>query len=316
MSYPGLHPSLVNFVSEMEFISKSTADNRDPFEFRRMMAEKASKLTLKRPRNIQVEDKCFETEFGAVNARIYNPDSRLDDGSVLMYMHGGGWIIGDLNSHDAVCVDIALDCNITVIALEYSLAPENPYPVALNQCDWVFKNIYENSDLYGIDPSKIIVGGDSAGGNLAFALCLKLRAEKFEMPLAQLLIYPCVDLNFNTSSYLEHSHAPFLDKDSMIWIWNTYLENNLDIDDPLAIPAYEKDYSNLPPALIVAAELDPLNSEGKMLMKRLVDANVPSIYFEAKGMIHGFIRCRDESNQANLEFNKLTRALSLIASLN
>ena len=102
----------------------------------------------------------------------------------------------------------------------------------------------------------------------------------------------------------------------MIWIWNTYLENNLDIDDPLAIPAYEKDYSNLPAALIVAAELDPLNSEGKMLMKRLVDANVPSIYFEAKGMIHGFIRCRDESNQANLEFKKLTRALSLIACLN
>ena len=132
MSYPGLHPSLVNFVSEMEFISKSTADNRNPFEFRRMMAEKASKLTLKRPTNIQVEDKCFETEFGAVNARIYNPDSCLDNGSVLMYMHGGGWIIGDLNSHDAVCVDIALDCNITVIALEYSLAPENPYPVALN----------------------------------------------------------------------------------------------------------------------------------------------------------------------------------------
>ena len=84
----------------------------------------------------------------------------------------------------------------------------------------------------------------------------------------------------------------------------------------MAIPAYEKDYSNLPPALIVAAELDPLNSEGKMLMKRLVDANVPSIYFEAKGMIHGFIRCRDESNQANLEFKKLTRALSLIACLN
>ena len=80
MSYPGLHPSLVNFVSEMEFISKSTADNRDPFEFRRMMAEKASKLTLKRPRNIQVEDKCFETGFGAVNARIYNPDSSLDNG--------------------------------------------------------------------------------------------------------------------------------------------------------------------------------------------------------------------------------------------
>ena len=126
-------------------------------------------------------------------------------------MHGGGWIIGDLNSHDAVCVDIALDCNITVLAIGYDLAPEHPYPVALNQCSWIYKEICNHPGVYSVDGNKIAVGGDSAGGNLALALCLKMRSEGFKLPLSQLLIYPCVDLDFNNPSYLKHANAPFLD---------------------------------------------------------------------------------------------------------
>ena len=316
MRYPGLHPSLEDFVSEIEFVTKSTSESKDPIEFRNIMARRASKLVLKRPINLSVTEKRFETDYGGVDARIYRSKSAPKDSPLLIYMHGGGWIIGDLNSHDAVCVDLALDCDITVIAIAYSLAPENPYPVALNECSWIYKEIYTNAETYSIDRNKIAVGGDSAGGNLALALCLKMRNENFDAPCAQLLIYPCVDLDFKNSSYVEHSNAPFLDRDSMIWIWNTYLNNNLNINDPLAIPAQEKNYYGLPPALIVSAELDPLAYEGKQLAKRFIDANVPSMYFECKGLIHGFIRCCDQSDQANLEFKRLTKSFKLFINLN
>jgi acetyl esterase len=114
-----------------------------------------------------------------VATRIYRSKNSPNKSPLLIYMHGGGWIIGDLNSHDAVCVDLALDCDITVIAIAYSLAPENPYPVALNECSWIYKEIYANAETYSIDRNKIAVGGDSAGGNLALALCLKMRNESF-----------------------------------------------------------------------------------------------------------------------------------------
>ena len=315
MSYPGLHPSLKDFVTEIEFVTKSTTENRDPIEFRNIMAERASELVLQRPKNMVVSEKKFNTYHGDVETRIYRLKSVPKNSPLLVYMHGGGWIIGDLNSHDAVCVDIALDCNMIVMAIEYALAPENPYPVALNQCSWIYKEVHNNADKFSVDPDKIAVGGDSAGGNLALALCLKMRNEGFKLPLAQLLIYPCVDLDFNSPSYLKHSKAPFLDRDSMIWIWNTYLQNNLDINDPLAVPAYEKNYKGLPPTLVVSAELDPLAHEGKVLVKRLIDANVPSMHFECQGLIHGFIRCRDQSDQAALEFKNLTKSLSLFMNL-
>ena len=118
-------------------------------------------------------------------------------------------------------------------------------------------------------------------------------------------------LNFG----LKESEVIFLDKDSMIWIWNTYLENNLNTRDPLVAPAFEESYEGLPPALIVSAELDPLAHEGKILAKRFIDENVPCMYFECKGLIHGFIRCRDESVQAALEFKRLTKSLSLFLDL-
>jgi acetyl esterase len=315
MSYLGLHPSLKDFVSEIEFVTKSTTENRDPIEFRNIMAERASKLVLQRPKNMVVSEKKFNTDHGDVKARIYRSKNAPKNSPLLVYMHGGGWIIGDLNSHDAVCVDIALDCNMTVMAIEYALAPEHPYPVALNQCSWIYKEVHNNADKFSVDPNKIAVGGDSAGGNLALALCLKMRNEGFKLPLAQLLIYPCVDLDFNSPSYLKHSKAPFLDRDSMIWIWNTYLQNNLDINDPLAVPAFEKNYEGLPPTLVVSAELDPLAHEGKALVKRLIDANVPSMHFECQGLIHGFIRCRDQSAQAALEFKNLTKSLSLFMKI-
>ena len=190
----------------------------------------------------------------------------------LIYMHGGGWIIGDLNSHDAVCVDLALNANIVVISLEYALAPENKFPTALNQCTWVFSEIKKKSKSLELDPDYLSIGGDSAGGNLALATSLNLRNRNEKTPFLQLLIYPCISINFESPSYVKHAEAPFLDKKSMIWIWDTYLSNEKDYSNKLAFPLLEKDFSGMPQTIILNAELDPLAHEGAELGKRLIES--------------------------------------------
>ena len=157
----------------VDLVTNLISEKRDPIEFRNIMAKRASELVLKRPENLIVTEKTFDTDAGMIATRIYRSKNAPNISPLLIYMHGGGWIIGDLNSHDAVCVDLALDCDITVIAIAYSLAPENPYPIALNECSWIYKEIYANAETYLIDRNKIAVGGDSAGGNLALASVYK-----------------------------------------------------------------------------------------------------------------------------------------------
>ena len=302
MPYPGMDPSLINFVNTMAPKEGEMPYEGQPKEFRRKMAEKSAKLTLKRPNNLITKEHSFETPFGRVNARIYTPTDVKKPSPGLIYMHGGGWIIGDLNSHDSVCVDLALNSKTSVISLEYSLAPENKFPIALNQCSWIFSEIRERAAHFEINPELLSIGGDSAGGNLAIATSLLLRNQKKQLPFSQLLIYPCISSDFSSPSYVKHANAPFLDKKSMIWIWETYLGQAEDYSNTLAFPALEKDFGGLPQTIILNAELDPLAHEGGELAKKLIDARVPTYHFEAGSLIHGFIRCRNESPLAERVF--------------
>ncbi len=196
MSYPGMDQSLMNFVEEMSPKKGDMPYEGKPQEFRKKMAKKAAKLIMKRPNNLYVKDFSLETPFGKVNCRKYVPHKVKKPSPALIYMHGGGWIIGDLNSHDAVCVDLALHANIVVISLEYALAPENKFPTALNQCTWVFSEIKKKSKGLELDPDYLSIGGDSAGGNLALATSLSLRNRNESVPFLQFLIYPCISTNF------------------------------------------------------------------------------------------------------------------------
>lgn len=312
MSYPGMDPSLVSFVKSMAPKSGELPYEGKPIEFRQKMAEKAAKLSLKRSKDLEVKSYVFETPFGPVNARVYSPIKSNKIRAGLIYMHGGGWIIGDLNSHDSVCVDIAIRSKTTVIALEYALSPENKFPIALNQCEWIFSNVRDRAESFNINPELLSIGGDSAGGNLALSCSLALRNKEKALPFYQLLIYPCIGSDFGTPSYEEHANAPFLDKQSMIWIWETYLKGKDDYLNPLAFPLIEKDFSELPKTIILNAELDPLAHEGAELAKKLISARVPTFHLEAKSLIHGFIRCRDESQLADRAFNSMCDQMSAI----
>ena len=311
MTYPGLDPSLEEVVEELDATFDKKPYDGDPIEFRRTMADRAAELPLQRPPGLDVADHVFDTPFGTVPARIYRPEGTSAAAPAALYMHGGGWIMGDLNSHDAVCVDLAFETGAIVISLDYALAPEHPYPAALNQCHWIFHHVRGNADAWRLDPSSIAVAGDSAGANLSLALCLKSRKAGEPLPAAQLLVYPCLDLDFDSASYLKHATAPFLDRPTMIWIWKTYLAGNLETNDPLALPLREPDFAGLPPTVVHTAELDPLAQEGDRLAQRLIDAGVPVLHGRAKGLIHGFLRFRNQSKPSRQEFARMAAGLRM-----
>ena len=290
-----MDPSLNNFVEAMAPKKDSMPYNSTPQAFRESMKKKVAMTSLKRPSTLDVKEHIFKTENGHVHSRIYRPKGNDKQLPCLIYMHGGGWIIGDLDSHDGVCVDIALVGECQVISLDYGLSPENKFPTALYQCYEIFNAVFLNADTFNIDRNKLSIGGDSAGGNLALSTNILLTKNGGPRPLYQFLIYPCVDKNFNSESYIKHSEAPFLTKKMMLWFFETYLNGPEDYLNPLAFPILQESFSGMPKTILLNAELDPLATEGKKLAKKLIDDGVPVFHKEAQSLIHGFIRCRDQS---------------------
>ena len=301
-NYPNIDKSIISYISEVNEKFPEKPYEIGAFKSRELFAQQAKKLPLTRNRHLEVSNHIFETSMGEVAGRIYRPSNFRNHTAALLYLHGGGWIMGDLRSHDQVCVDLSLRCKLTVIALDYALSPENKFPIALNQCFSVYLELIKNKKWLGRAASNILIGGDSAGGNLAAALSLKLRGESKALPKAQILFYPCLSLNFNSPSYLEFSDAPILDKPSMEFFWDAYLERNISTKNPLAVPMLEKDFSGIPETIICTAEVDPLTSDGFEFVKKLRNSNIAVTHIHAKGMVHGFIRFLKRSPVANYYF--------------
>jgi acetyl esterase len=218
--------------------------------------------------------------------RIYVPEGK-GPFPVYVSMHGGGWVFGSLDSHDPFCRSISEQAKVIVVSIEYRLAPEHKYPAAFNDCceavDWVAKHIQD----WGGDSSKLIIGGISAGGNLAAAVALKAKEKKFPVFKAQVLICPVMQHSFDTASYQKYADGYFLTKKDMEFFWNQYLEKAEDGKQLYASPLLAPDVSGLPSALIVLAEFDPLYDEGRAYGKKMKAANVP-VKIESYPTIHGF----------------------------
>ena len=210
MVYPNMDPSLNNFVETMAPKNDDMPYNYTPQAFRDSMKKKVAMTALKRPSTLDVKEHLFATKNGLVNSRIYRPRGNDIQLPCLIYMHGGGWIIGDLDSHDGVCVDIALDGDCQVISLDYGLSPENKFPKALYQCHEIFNEVFENADAFNIDKKRLSIGGDSAGGNLALSTTLLMMKNGSPLPLYQFLIYPCIDKDFDSYSYIKHSELSLI----------------------------------------------------------------------------------------------------------
>jgi acetyl esterase len=226
-----------------------------------------------------------EVDAGGVLCRLYRPSASTNLG-LLVFFHGGGWVIGDLNSHDGVCRSLANKSGHAILAVDYRLAPEHKFPAAFDDCAAALKWAHANAASLGIDNSRIAVGGDSAGGNLAAAVALaELVPLKF-----QLLIYPAVDLTMSSPSIDENATAPILTKAVMAWFVNHYVRNDADRKDMKASPMVATDelLKRMPPAIVITAQFDPLRDEGEDYGRRLVENGVNCTITRYNGAFHGF----------------------------
>lgn len=254
-----------------------------------------------------IESFKVDTPEGPVPIRLYTPFLRTEDldrapatngRPVALFFHGGGWVMGSIETHDNICRRMANEAKCIVISVEYRLAPEHKYPAALNDCFATTCWACERFGEFGGDPDRIIVTGDSAGANLAAAVCLRARDEGGPRIAGQVLVYPIVDYNDQTPSYRENADGYMLTRDTMKWFWQHYLPDGDDGSHPYLSPLRAQDLAGLPPALVVTCEFDPLRDEGRAYADRLTQAGVLTTHIAEMGMIHGYLRRLDSFKRA------------------
>ena len=235
----------------------------------------------------QIRDVTVPGPGGDIPVRIYSPKVP-SPAPALIYFHGGGWVLGGLESHDHVCRAMANSVPCAVFSVDYRLAPEYKFPAAVNDSYAATEWIADHAAELGVDRSRIGVGGDSAGGNLA-AIVSQIARDRGGPRIAfQLLIYPATDMRMGMPSIDENADGPLLTKEAMRWFVNHYLNSEADRVHPLASPLLAADMAGLPPAFILTAECDPLRDEGEAYGRRLREAGVPAEVQQYKGMPHGF----------------------------
>ena len=207
---------------------------------------------------------------------------------LLVYYHGGGWTIGDLDTHDGVCRFLAEHGGCRVLSVDYRLAPEHPFPQPVEDAVAAFAWARENAAALGADPARLAVGGDSAGGNLATAVCLQTRDAGGPLPALQLLLYPVTDAVGGQASRDTFAKGFLLTREDMKWFEDHYIPEGIDGKDPRASMMRADDVSGLPPAYIATAGFDPLRDEAETYAERMREAGVPVVLQRHTGMIHGF----------------------------
>jgi acetyl esterase len=237
----------------------------------------------------KVEDRTIPGPDGNdVPVRVYWPVDAEVPLPVVVFFHGGGWVIGGIESHDATVRSLVDQSGFVFVSVDYRLAPESRYPAAADDCFAATAWVAENAAALGVDPARLAVAGDSAGGNLAAVVALMARDRGGPDIAFQLLIYPCTDTEpASYGSYRENASGYFLTAESMHWFYDHYA-GDADRSHPYLAPIKAADLSNLPPALVITAEFDPLRDEGEAYAAALREAGVPAESVRYDGQIHGF----------------------------
>jgi len=237
----------------------------------------------------RVEDRRVPGPAGDIPVRVYTPAGNAPF-PVLVYFHGGGWVIGSIEVYDGACRSLASRAGCIVVSVEYRLAPEHPFPAAPEDCYAATRWVAEHAATFGGDATRLAVGGDSAGGNLAAVVALMARDRGGPTLVHQLLIYPVTDADFETRSYRQNAEGYFLTRADMIWFWNHYAPREEQRRNPYAAPLRAPSLRGLPPAHVVTAEFDPLRDDGDAYAARLREEGVPVQLSRYDGMIHGFVQ--------------------------
>src|SRR5215467_6213863 len=257
----------------------------------RSVLERAQSIPVGKP-GAQIEDTAFPVgPTGLVPIRIVRPNGGAGTLPVAVYVHGGGWVLGDRNTHDRVVREIAVGAGAAVVFVDYDRSPEARYPVAIEQAYAATCYAVDHGADLGIDPSRLAVVGDSVGGNMAAALTLMARQRRGPKIAFQVLFYPVTDANFDTASYNRFAEGPWLTKRAMQWFWDAYLPDPAVRKQPTATPlnASLDELAGLPEALVVVDENDVLRDEGEAYARRLSDAGVRVTSTRYNGTIHDFV---------------------------
>ncbi len=261
-------------------------------------AEKAREAYAQRPDYLapeyvelwRVENRCISIEDQpSIPVRIYTPQEPQQPLPILVFYHGGGMVIGTLDSYDTLCRQLAKQANYIVVSVDYRLAPEHKFPAAVEDAYAALVWAYNNAQTIGGNPDSIVVGGDSAGGNLAAVSAIIARDNQTMSLQAQLLIYPATAPKADSASQLSFAEGYFLERETILWFHNSYIRNDLDRNDYRYAPLIAPSLSQLPPALVIVAGYDPLRDEGAAYAQRLQDSGVEVELSEYSGMFHPFV---------------------------
>jgi acetyl esterase len=266
---------------------------------------------LRAPSTIElasVEDRTITGPAGAIPVRIYRPEGD-DPKPVIVYYHGGGWVIGGLDTHDGCCRAFASSVDAVVVSVDYRLAPEHPFPAPLEDALTALAWVHSHPGELGADTARIAVAGDSAGGNLA-AVVAQLARDEGGPPLCfQLLIYPVTDHEFDSASMRDNAEGYFLTRAAMQWFYSHYLTHPSEGADPRVSPVRASDLSGLPPAFVITAEFDPLRDQGVAYATAMRDAGIPVAGRTYEGMFHGFISMIDWVEAGKVAFDDAVAAV-------
>jgi len=280
-----LHPSAAAIVQMLDEAGLLGTMDMTPQEMREQMDSRSGMIP---PHPLHsVVDRTIPGPAGDLPVRVYR---RSDDTGlpVLVWFHGGGWVIGGLNSHDQMCRLLADDVGCVVISIDYRLAPEAQFPCAVDDCVAAYEWVLAHTDELGGDSTRIAIGGDSAGGNLTAVVALVARDQGITPPKVQVMIYPVTDDDFEAPSMIDNATGYFLETERMRWYFEQYAPRGADREDWRCNPMRAEDVSGLPPAIVVTAEYDPLRDQGEAYGHRLIDAGVDADVIRVDGVFHGF----------------------------
>ena len=259
-------------------------------ELRQQLARAVQILDEPAPTLARKEDLTIPAQSGAIPARLY-ASSFPGSGALpaLVYFHGGGWVQGDLETHDSLCTRLALWSGAMVMAIDYRLAPEHKFPAAVDDCCTAYQWLRTHGGEIGVDQTRVGVAGDSAGGNLAAVVCQQMVGIGAEIPTFQILLYPATNMVFDTLSHTERAQDEFIPRERLDWYLQQYLNGDEDKEDLRVSPLRAETLLGQPPALIIFGGFDPLRDDGKLYGERLNSFGVDVIAHEYPGQIHAFL---------------------------
>lgn len=287
-------PEIKNIIDQLAQYRPESTEGLTPARLREISASYGQMISS--PPIKDTEDFGIPVEDGEIGARLYVPDNDTD--ALIIYFHGGGFVIGDIDSHDGICRMLSRHSGCRIVSVDYRLAPENKFPTAVNDAFYAYRWIRDHADRFGVNPGKIAVSGDSAGGNLCATLSLKAIDEEYPVPAMLIMYYPVVAPDTASQSFREYSRGYYLTAEYMFWFNQHYSRGPEDMLHPYFSPALSPNIGKLPETLVVTAEYDPLRDQGETFVSTLTEKGVKATGIRAEGMVHGFLSFFPASHNA------------------